>query len=219
MEATSIRRPLGLLTSGTSEASTTPQHSLGQGCTKLNDEVYEVYRPASGSFNLEVVFFHGFQRGDFGDAERRATGTWTTKDGTCWLKTWLVERFPQARILAVSYDSGTQVSESEARMDMYLICENLVQSLIDLAGVGQSCPMVLVGHCIGGLVLKALRHKYGWQTYSLFPANESRTSTLTHLMDEECNSSHNGAITPGFVSVVEEGSCRVDMDKFFTVLR
>ncbi|KAL2645193.1 hypothetical protein R1flu_012780 [Riccia fluitans] len=37
---------------------------------------------------------------------------------------------------------------------MYLIRENLVQSLIDLQGAGQNCPVILVGHCVGGLVLK-----------------------------------------------------------------
>ncbi|KAL2645325.1 hypothetical protein R1flu_012912 [Riccia fluitans] len=66
-----------------------------------------------------------------------------TRDGSeCWLNTWLVERFPQARILSVSYDSGSRESNSQGRVDMYLITENLVQSLVDLAGVGQICPVV-----------------------------------------------------------------------------
>ncbi|KAL2645177.1 hypothetical protein R1flu_012764 [Riccia fluitans] len=124
------------------------------GCWQLNDEVYELYRPASGSFNLEVVFFHGFQAGDSEDAFIQ---TWMTRDGSrCWLNTWLVEHFPQARILSVSYDSGSQVSDSQGRLDMYLIRENLVHSLISLADVGQNCPLVLVGHCVGGLVLKEI---------------------------------------------------------------
>ncbi|KAL2645185.1 hypothetical protein R1flu_012772 [Riccia fluitans] len=80
-----------------------------------------------------------------------------TRDGSkCWLNTWLVERFPQARILSVSYDSGSRESDSQGRVDMYLIAENLVSSLVDLAGIGQICPVVLVGHCVGGLVLKAI---------------------------------------------------------------
>ncbi|KAL2645100.1 hypothetical protein R1flu_012687 [Riccia fluitans] len=128
--------------------------SIVQGCTKLNDEVYELYRPASGSFNLEVVFFHGFQTENSEDEYIR---TWMTRDRSrCWLNTWLVEHFPQARMLSVSYDSGSQVSDSQGRLDVYLIRENLAHSLISLADVGQNCPVVLVGHCVGGLVLKEI---------------------------------------------------------------
>ncbi|KAL3695457.1 hypothetical protein R1sor_009533 [Riccia sorocarpa] len=39
---------------------------------------------------------------------------------------------------------------------MYLLRETLVQSLGDLAGVGRTCPVVFVGHCLGGMVLKKI---------------------------------------------------------------
>ncbi|KAL2645323.1 hypothetical protein R1flu_012910 [Riccia fluitans] len=262
--------------------------SIVQGCTKLNDEVYELYRPASGSFNLELVFFHGFQTENSEDAYIR---TWMTRDGSeCWLNTWLVERFPQARILSVSYDSGSRESNSQGRVDMYLITENLVQSLVDLASVGQIFPVVLVGHCVGGLVLKAiclrasqctalskcgqkpskqflqnlrgaffystphsgthipvraptdgggplleylhllnkssarindefmkLRHKYECQTRGLYAANETRTSKLLHLTDQDIISNQKLSSTPAHIMVVEEGSGRFDVDMFFTI--
>ncbi|KAL2644455.1 hypothetical protein R1flu_012042 [Riccia fluitans] len=262
--------------------------SIVQGCTKLNDEVYELYRPASGSFNLEVVFFHGFQTENSEDAYIR---TWMTRDGSeCWLNTWLVERFPQARILSVSYDSGSRESDSQGRVDMYLIAEKLVPSLVDLAGVGQICPVVLVGHCVGGLILKAtclrasqctalstcrqrpykqflqnlreaffystphsgtyipvraatdgggplleylhllnassarmndefkkLRDEYECQTRGLYAANETRTSKLLHLTDQEFISSQKLSSTPAHIMVVEEGSGRFDVDTFYTI--
>ncbi|KAL2643187.1 hypothetical protein R1flu_010774 [Riccia fluitans] len=50
-----------------------------QGCTKISDEVYKLYRSASGSFNLEVVFFHGLQAGDSEDAFIQ---TWMTREGS-----------------------------------------------------------------------------------------------------------------------------------------
>ncbi|KAL2623392.1 hypothetical protein R1flu_003597 [Riccia fluitans] len=156
MEATTLPGMLRSLTSGTFQASDSSQllQSIVQGCTKLNDEIYELHKPVSGSFDLEVVFFHGFQTENSEDAYIR---TWMTRDGSeCWLNTWLKECFPQARILSVSYDSGSRESDSQGRVDMYLITEKLVQSLVDLAGVGQICPVVLVGHCVGGLVLKAI---------------------------------------------------------------
>ncbi|KAL2644938.1 hypothetical protein R1flu_012525 [Riccia fluitans] len=283
---------------GANEQASDPSqifHSIGQGCTKLNDEVYELYRPASGSFNLEVVFFHGFQTKNSEDAYIR---TWMTRDGSeCWLNTWLVEHFPQARILSVSYDSGSRESDSQGRVDMYLIAEKLVPSLVDLAGVGQICPVVLVGglvlkasHCVGGLVLKSTclrasqcttlskfgqrpykqflqnlrgaffystphlgthlpvraptdgggplleylhslnkrsarisddfmkpRHKYECQTRGLYAANETRISKLLHLTDQEFISSQKLSTTPAHIMVVEEGSSRFDVDKFFTI--
>ncbi|KAL2645192.1 hypothetical protein R1flu_012779 [Riccia fluitans] len=263
-------------------------HSIVQDYTKLNDDVYELHKPASGSPNLELVFFPGFQ---FSSSEDAFFRTWMTRDASqCWLNTLLVELFPQARILSVSYDSGTLVSDSQGRLDMYLIRENLVQSLIDLEGVGQNCPVILVGHCVGGLVLQEvclrasectalstcperpykqfldnlrgvffystphsgahipvraptdgggplleylhllnksyarindefmkLRHKYECQTRGLYAANETRTSKLLHLTDQEFISSQKLSSTPAHIMVVEEGSGRFDVDTFFTI--
>ncbi|KAL3687698.1 hypothetical protein R1sor_014007 [Riccia sorocarpa] len=39
---------------------------------------------------------------------------------------------------------------------MYLLGESLVRSLVVLEGVGRTCPFVLVGHCLGGMVLKKI---------------------------------------------------------------
>ncbi|KAL3679082.1 hypothetical protein R1sor_022038 [Riccia sorocarpa] len=139
------------------------------GWKQLSDSVYEVSRPSEGYFDLEVVFLHGFcSKGD-GDAYYQ---TWMKADGSGnWLDTWLTESFPGARILAVSYDSSLVTSFCAGRMDMYLLGESLVQSLVDLAGVGSKCPVVLVGHCLGGMVLKKI------VLFAESSANEERSST------------------------------------------
>ncbi|KAL2622303.1 hypothetical protein R1flu_002508 [Riccia fluitans] len=71
-----------------------------------------------------------------------------------WHITWLPKCFPQVRILCTSYDSSVEKSSTRGRMDLHLLGENLIYSLIKVAQVGQRCPVVLVGHCVGGLVLK-----------------------------------------------------------------
>ncbi|KAL3684076.1 hypothetical protein R1sor_002098 [Riccia sorocarpa] len=120
---------------------------------QLSDEIYELHRPTQGHPKLEIVCCHGFQKEDYDqDAYLR---TWMTADGSeCWLMTWLPQALPPCRILSVSYDSCVHISSSRGRMDLYLLGENLAYALIMLANVGQSCPVLLVGHCVGGLVLK-----------------------------------------------------------------
>ncbi|KAG6540886.1 hypothetical protein Mapa_017761 [Marchantia paleacea] len=93
--------------------------------------------------------------------------TWMNDDESeCWLETWLVDGFPQAHILSVSYDSSRIVSDTEGIMGMYILGENLAQCIVQIAGSGgHNCPVVLVGHCIGDLVLKAVClkiHAFGY---------------------------------------------------------
>ncbi|KAL2611150.1 hypothetical protein R1flu_022842 [Riccia fluitans] len=119
---------------------------------KVNDELYEFYNPSEGFVDVEIIFFHGFQPEGYKDA---FLWTWMRRDAPeCWLNSWLPEEFPQGRVLCVSYDSSTRVTSTEGRMDMHLVGENLAQSIIRTEKIGQNCPIVLVGHSVGGLVLK-----------------------------------------------------------------
>ncbi|CAM6110125.1 unnamed protein product [Calypogeia fissa] len=141
---------------------------------KLNDSVYELCRP-SGSQNgrpsIEVVFFHGLQ---FDGSKRTYLTTWLSEDGQeSWLP-WIFECFPEARILLVSYNEGNA--------DMYITSENLVQDLLDhRARVGQDgCPVVLVGHSLGGLVIKEILLKAS-SMLNLDPWNETVTFFLENV--------------------------------------
>ncbi|CAM6126748.1 unnamed protein product [Calypogeia fissa] len=126
---------------------------------RINDHVYEVYKPA-GRPSVELVFFHGLQL-EPGFSEDAHINTWISQDKSqSWL-TWLVEDLPDVRILTISYDAAARTTKSEGRLDMYVTSENLVYALTgDSARVGQDgCPVVLVGHCLGGLVMKELCSK------------------------------------------------------------
>ncbi|KAL3690283.1 hypothetical protein R1sor_016592 [Riccia sorocarpa] len=127
---------------------------------RLNDEVFEVYAPVGDNPRVEVVFVHGVPE-DESDPEPYLT-TWSKNNqdpDKCWLNTWLTsentEDLRLARILTVTYDCGVRKTDQSGNMDNFLVAENLTQSLITLARVGQhDCPVVLVGHCLGGLVIK-----------------------------------------------------------------
>ncbi|KAL2622266.1 hypothetical protein R1flu_002471 [Riccia fluitans] len=121
----------------------------------LNDSVYEFRKP-DVDFELEVVAFHGLRFRHYRDAYET---TWQyEEDGTrCWLRDYLGKELPRARILSVSYDSCAQVSDEGGRLKLSDIGQILVQDLIHLAKVGQrGCPVVLIGYCLGGLVMKKL---------------------------------------------------------------
>ncbi|KAL3676049.1 hypothetical protein R1sor_025997 [Riccia sorocarpa] len=138
-----------------------------RGWKELSDSVFEVFRPSEGYFDLEVVFLHGFGSKSDTDCYYR---TWMKADGSAnWLDTWLAESFPRARILSVAYDSSLITSSCTGRVDMHLLGESLVQSLVSLTEVGRTCPVVLVGHCLGGMVLKSIA------LHAESSANEERT--------------------------------------------
>ncbi|KAG6543079.1 hypothetical protein Mapa_015575 [Marchantia paleacea] len=133
---------------------------------RLNDLVYEIHKPLGGVIRIELVFVHGILE-DESDEMPHLT-TWSTRHDPreCWLNTWLVRQTNStrllseidmkfARVLTVSYDSSVTKTHCTGNMDNFLTAETLTYSLIKLAGVGQiGCPVVLVGHCLGGLVIK-----------------------------------------------------------------
>ncbi|KAL2622070.1 hypothetical protein R1flu_002275 [Riccia fluitans] len=121
---------------------------------KINDSVYELYKPSSAEPNIDVLFFHGLQlKGD--SAPHFSTWRSRCDAGSIWPSDWLPERFPMARILTISYDGSIEKTDSAGRMDLYLVAESLLQDLL-LANVGQACPVIFVGHSFGGLLIKKL---------------------------------------------------------------
>lgn len=117
---------------------------------QLNDSVWQ-FSAGSEPPALEIIFFHGLQLGNY---ENAFWSTWLTREGNeVWPKDWLSKEFPNARILSVSYDSSARYSSGQ--LDMHNLGENLMADIIlDRADIGQNCPVILVGHSLGGLVIK-----------------------------------------------------------------
>ncbi|KAL3698059.1 hypothetical protein R1sor_012135 [Riccia sorocarpa] len=119
---------------------------------RISDELYEVYVPVAGDTNIELVFIHGLQKAV--TQKDVYVSAWTVRndENNCWLMSWLPKHIPTCRILSVSYDASKVKTSSEGRMDMYVTVENLVTSLVEFGRIGQKCPVILVGHSLGGLV-------------------------------------------------------------------
>jgi hypothetical protein len=99
---------------------------------------------------MQVLFFHGLPREDVPDLH---LATRSNSDGLLWPQTWLMDDFPGAQIFFVTYGAALKI----ANFHMRDTAENLISDLLQ-ANIGQvpGCPVVLVGHCIGGLVIKEL---------------------------------------------------------------
>lgn len=138
---------------------------------QLNDSVWELYSPVDQSPDVDIIFFHGLQRTDNYEAFWK---TWLAKDEEqlVWPKDWLSKQLPNARILAVSYDSIARKMEHSRgyrkspryrknprhRYRMEHLAELLIHDIVldTNLNIGQKCPVILVGHCVGGLVIKLL---------------------------------------------------------------
>ncbi|CAM6086030.1 unnamed protein product [Calypogeia fissa] len=155
---------------GTSSQSSQEQNSTEapvesmnppSGVTKLNDSVWKLYSP-TWTHEVQIIFFHGLQPGDFENAFWR---TWvsTENEQLVWPQKWLTIKFPLAQMLSVSYNSSAKSDAGQT--DMYALGENLVNDIIWNLGCGQNCPVFLVGHSLGGIVIKqfilsAIKMKY-----------------------------------------------------------
>ncbi|KAL2610373.1 hypothetical protein R1flu_028946 [Riccia fluitans] len=131
--------------------------SSGTEVREVSDSLFELSAPASpAAISSYILFFHGLQK-EY-NSEAHLT-TWASGDisGEIWPKTWLSAKYPQARILSVSYDASIRVTAVEGTMDLFLIGEKLLQEiLMSREKQGPRCPVILVGHGFGGLVIKRL---------------------------------------------------------------
>jgi triacylglycerol esterase/lipase EstA (alpha/beta hydrolase family) len=130
---------------------------------------------------VEVLFFHGFQLGE--DYKEAYLTAWRCGDGSIWPQTWLVEKFPGARILSVSYNAAVLKGRKKGTFDMFNMGENLATDLLD-AKVGQEpCrPVVLVGHSFGGIVIKQLCAYAAGETGAL-KQNSEKNFELTAFLE------------------------------------
>jgi pimeloyl-ACP methyl ester carboxylesterase len=123
---------------------------------------------------MQVLFFHGLP---LEDVQNLHIKTWVNGENLLWPDAWLVKDFPGVHVFYVKYDA---VLKNE-NFHMNNVGENLVSDLLQ-AEIGQvlGCPVVLVGHSIGGLVIKALCLK-AHEELSL--AESSTTKKLQTFID------------------------------------
>ncbi|KAL3675007.1 hypothetical protein R1sor_024955 [Riccia sorocarpa] len=125
---------------------------------QLNDYVYELYKPMDGPAEVDVLFFHGLNLNPTASNDIHVS-TWTSGEGReahLWPKTWLSQDFPRARILAISYDSHLITTAEQGRTDLHNAAESLMTCLLLEREASLLRPLVLVGHCFGGVLIKQL---------------------------------------------------------------
>ncbi|CAM6127498.1 unnamed protein product [Calypogeia fissa] len=142
-----------------SSSSLQPSTSSGINvqCREVNQSLYELETPPSNP-QMQVLFFHGLQ---FEDHTNAHFSTWESGDNVgIWPQKWLAEKFPGVHVMYVSYDGRVGESFHGSVFDMIIIVENLISDLMQ-ANIGQvrSCPVILVGHSVGGLVIKQICYK------------------------------------------------------------
>ncbi|KAL3690000.1 hypothetical protein R1sor_016309 [Riccia sorocarpa] len=153
-------------TRSTPEVTTLPKTG------RISDELYVVYAPESGDINVELVFIHGLKN-DVAEKDVHLSA-WSVRndESNCWLSSWLPEHIPSCRIISVSYDASKEKTPTEGRLDMYNTVENLAMSLVVFGQIGQKCPVILVGHSVGGLVATTVCRRLHWLASSL-PGEEN----------------------------------------------
>ncbi|KAL3687383.1 hypothetical protein R1sor_013692 [Riccia sorocarpa] len=128
---------------------------------QVNDAVFRAYPKEIKDWTptIQIVFFHGLTRPEQEDSYIM---TWTTMlesgdAGVCWPAVWLPSRFSGAGIYLVSYDSSRRTDAQNGRSDLFGAAESVLWNLLD-AGIGQfsQCPVILVGHDLGGLLIKKI---------------------------------------------------------------
>jgi pimeloyl-ACP methyl ester carboxylesterase len=112
--------------------------------------VHELFCPLPGQpYTLDILFFHGLcPIGISGEMHWR---TFASTDGQqCWPADKLPQHAPWARVLSVSYNSSAWTGKSINNVGRELLKQ------LAIAGVGRGVNVLLVGHSLGGLVIKQL---------------------------------------------------------------
>ncbi|KAL2622466.1 hypothetical protein R1flu_002671 [Riccia fluitans] len=126
---------------------------------QMSDGFYKFYEPdPAHAATLDIFFFHGLEC-EGSNLRDPHISSWrsTSEQEEVWPQKWLPEDFPQARIISVCYDSYTKQTNTEGRMDLHQIGENLMHEIKWARKKhGYNRPVILVGHGFGGIVIKKL---------------------------------------------------------------
>ncbi|CCA76038.1 hypothetical protein PIIN_10038, partial [Serendipita indica DSM 11827] len=95
---------------------------------------------------IDIVAIHGLN----GHREK----TWTTVDGTLWLRDLLPTSLPHARVLTYGYDADTQSYECVSTQTMRRHAEGLARALSRERKEVPRRPIIFIAHDLGGIILK-----------------------------------------------------------------
>jgi len=107
--------------------------------------------------------------------------SWTTDNGTCWLRDLLPKYVPRARILSYGYDAYTRDRDTLSAMFLNDVAQGLINELVRFRTSQDITerPIVFIAHSLGGIVLKAaLIHASHQSRNNLFPHKQIHIATF-----------------------------------------
>jgi hypothetical protein len=101
---------------------------------------------------VDIVAIHGLN----GHWEKTWQTTTRRGDQVVWLRDFLPQQIPHARIMSFGYDSVLQFSKSVAHIGTF--AEQLLEDLVSRRmGLAARRPIIFVCHSLGGIVVKKVR--------------------------------------------------------------
>ncbi|KAF8518679.1 hypothetical protein BU17DRAFT_66307 [Hysterangium stoloniferum] len=116
----------------------------GRGRTESNEDKFGIKVLAEGdSPTVDIVAVHGLD----GDREK----SWTADNGNCWLRDFLLDHVPQARILTYGYDAYTRYRNKLSEQFLHDVGGDLVEKLAMFRAASRTTA------CDSGIVLKSVQ--------------------------------------------------------------
>ncbi|KAK7963486.1 hypothetical protein PG988_010460 [Apiospora saccharicola] len=164
MEATTAPLPGAEETTGTPNSSTKPKALLSPKRIGTNDTGLKIMsQPENDEVDYDIVAVHGIGVDPVSAWQHR-----TTKAN--WLKeeTMLPKQLPRARIMTYGYQSYW-FGDDAVNISIEGVASSLLQDLDDAREDCPERPLLLVGHCFGGLVMQKVRmfEQAFWLRYEL----------------------------------------------------
>ncbi|CAM6087939.1 unnamed protein product [Calypogeia fissa] len=175
---------------------------------QMNDSIFVLYDPPHP--NVEIVFFHDINWNEY---KQPHVETWTDDTTSiCWPVDTLPDMFPKARILLTWYDAGVEKAVNGGYKRLFVVAENLRQDILPI--LTGECPLLLVGHGFGALVIKELVRSVQQRRDFLANTRRVRESKVTEDLLKYCDSFLENVRGAFFFAPPSLGSSRVRFTDF-----
>lgn len=124
-----------------------------------------IYKPSDSNFSKHVIFIHGLSGNSF--------STWSSLEGekTFW-PIWLEEDIPDLAIWTIGYNASVSRLHGTA-MHLTDRATNVLEQLLNEPDLNDGKEIILIGHSMGGLIIKQLL-----RTADSMSANRNEANTF-----------------------------------------
>lgn len=119
---------------------------------EVNEERYGLFcvhdQPRDKANTVDIVAVHGLN----GHFEKTWEAESLSGQKVNWVKDFLPQQMPYARIMSFGYDSTVLFSKTAADIGTY--AEQLLEDLISYRGLFMRRPIIFICHSLGGIIVK-----------------------------------------------------------------